>query len=103
MTEPWRVLAGRAGDEIVRRGWWQGSYGSDKARPADCRVCLFGAMNTVAYGDPFVLPADDHADFMALEHHLRGLVVVPWIWNDEPERTEGEVVGLLYAIADGVI
>jgi hypothetical protein len=87
-TEPFRQLAGRAADYIREHGWCQGA-----SMDAHGRVCLIGAKNWVA---------DTLEAGRALTNHLCSVLPShPLVWNDDPDRAESEVVGVLDAISEG--
>lgn len=85
-------LLRKAADEIRRRGWHQGDYGSDPEAAKNCMVCSRGAINAVATGDPWVynIAADKAAKglYSTLRHDALGIVR----WNDDPDRTVEEVL-----------
>jgi hypothetical protein len=86
--EPMRALAGSAADYIREYGWCQGV-----STDAHGRVCLIGAKNWVA---------DTLEAGRALTNHLCSVLPShPLVWNDDPDRTESEVVGVLDAISEG--
>lgn len=89
-------LLRKAADEIRRRGWYQGGYGSDISEEGfgSCKVCSLGAVNAASYnGDPwngmlFKDTARERA-ILLLEESAGG--TLPH-WNDAPGRTVEEVL-----------
>lgn len=84
----------KAADEIRRRGWYQGDYGSDETSYRSCKVCALGAVNAAFFdGDPFVgiLMGDwtRRRAITLLEEVVGGNVGV---WNDQSARTVEEVL-----------
>jgi hypothetical protein len=84
----------KAADEIRRRGWHQGDYGSDGVLYQSCSVCALGAINAVLYnGDPFdgllTQNSDRHRAVRMLEEIVGGRV---HDWNDEGVSTVEEVL-----------
>jgi hypothetical protein len=83
-----RLLAGRAGDYIEKHGWAQATFEAPTGA-----VCMTGAINRS--GSFF-------RDEFALKSHLVDVLDVhPMGWNDEPGRTQSDVVGVLYAVEEG--
>lgn len=102
-----------AADVIRRNGWIQGDYFDrdqlDGGRISkDCSVCLHGAINLAAGGDP---ENDYHHNAVKATNTL-----VEWLWtaldpaiyaslsawNDAPGRTAEQVIAALEAAAAGV-
>lgn len=88
----------RAADEIKRRGGiHKGDYGDDPRNPGTCRVCIYGALNAVLFGDPF-----DETNRLPqpVEAALRAKVGnCPDVWNDAPPTTADDVIRLLRDLA----
>jgi hypothetical protein len=81
----------KAADEIRRRGWHQGHYGSDSSDPDSCAVCALGAIHAADRDDPWEDSSDlSFAAASALSSVLDGEYVD--VWNDNPERTVEEVL-----------
>lgn len=95
-----REILNRAADLIEPAGMWtQGSWARDAAGAADPRpedaacYCLYGAVRKAAgFGKT-------DAAFEALGQSFRGDYIS---WNDEPSRTQAEVVAVLRAAAASV-
>jgi hypothetical protein len=91
---PFRILAGKAADYIREHGWTQ-----HVAEEADGRACLIHAM----------LQARARMDtkelaYRRLREHFADFALggsMTSIWNDHPDRTESEVLGVLDAISEG--
>jgi hypothetical protein len=83
-----RELAGRAGDYINQHGWHQSEYENEHGS-----VCLLGAVYRVSFRDE---PRRE------LKSHLHS-ALKDWTsgWNDDPGRTQADVVGVLYAVEEG--
>lgn len=93
-------LLRKGADEIRRRGWWQGAYGSDHEDLKSCSVCAVGALNAADSGTPY--PADDLSD----AHYAASRLLDELVWrdgagspgivnyNDQPGRTVEEVLDL---------
>ena len=87
----------KAADEIRRRGWYQGDYGSDYSTPEaekTCSVCALGAVNAVVGdGTPWYrayLQDGPRMDAVkALEAVVGGKV---HDWNDEGATSVEEVL-----------
>lgn len=97
-------LLRKAADEIRRRGWYQGDYGSDLGDEGfrTCRVCSLGAVNAVAHnGDPWVYPRLKGTTHFRAVEILEGAVggTLPQ-WNDDPERTIEEVLDVFSRAAE---
>jgi hypothetical protein len=86
-----RALAGAAGDYIASYGWCQFSYRQDNGR-----VCLTGAINRSAFEPYPFARSEELRGYLA---DALGREATPW--NDDPSRTQGEVVGVLYAVEEG--
>jgi hypothetical protein len=83
-----RSIAGRAADYINQHGWCQGTYHSYETG----QVCMIGAIDEAAGG----CNRDD------LSEYLHGVLLVhPPAWNDDPDRTQADVTGVLYAVEEG--
>jgi hypothetical protein len=96
--EPFRLLAGKAADYIRElaaanaggTGWCQGR----DTRDGGARVCMMQAAisrnggRRVAYEE-----LRDHLRFVLHDEAT--------YWNDHPDRTESEVLGVLDAISEG--
>lgn len=66
-----------------------------------CRVCAVGSILAAAYGKPRYPAADDRADATDTAIDAMELTVgqpVP-VWNDEPARTQDDVITALKATA----
>jgi len=85
---------------LERNGWHQGWFYMDLpgVSYSECPVCLRGAVNVAASGDPVdssPVPDEVWAALMAaLPEDAFGAIAG---WNDEPERTQAEVLALLDA------
>lgn len=108
MTTPTQVadLLARAADHIDRVGWTQGDWCEEKPglRPEESPVCADGALAVAAYGRPCGAGGRRTPDQVALYAAARvalnchigdGLIA----WNDDEDRTKGEVVGAMRAAA----
>jgi hypothetical protein len=86
-----RALAGRAGDYINVHGWCQGDAVDESGG-----VCLIGGVEHAGTIGPTAVVEE-------LLMHLRREVTVRAIsvWNDDPSRTQSEVVGVLFAVEEG--
>lgn len=89
-------LLRKAADEIRRRGWYQGDYGSDLSDEGafTCAVCALGAVNAAAHnGDPWSGMIFSHTQRAGAVFALEAVVgtTVPF-WNDSPGRTVEEVL-----------
>lgn len=88
----------RAAAAVIReRGWWKGSNEGPEGQ-----VCLFGAINVAAGGDPegngFHPPLQ--AALLCACDILEGTVEGDVdVWNDAPQRTVDEVLALLEGAA----
>ena len=65
----------KAADIIAERGLWQGSYKEPLGNPANCRVCVLGAINIATGSNPdteagFKVPGSTSAAANALADHL---------------------------------
>lgn len=87
----------KAREALVTRGWHQGDYGSDKARPDTCAVCAVGAIGVAITGSPFRwepgVPRAIWAIVSLLKHATgyHGRLFGDG-WNDVPGRTVEEVL-----------
>lgn len=87
--------------EVIRvNGWYQGFFYDQHAhhKRAHCPVCVFGAINIAVAGDPMEGGlagveafewAEKHGPVTIEKHHTLAN------WNDEPGRTEAEVLDFL--------
>lgn len=82
-------LLRKAADEIRRRGWHQGWYGSSAADPMNCSVCAAGAIVAAELGDPYEMFT---ADYHKARGYLWRIVGGVSVWNDDPRRTVEEVL-----------
>lgn len=86
----------KAAQEIERRGHHKGNYGSDHNNPGGCRVCLYGALNAVLFGNPYSeepFPQDvDGPLQIKFGSFVDG-------WNDAPGRTAFDVIDALRDLA----
>lgn len=104
---PAEVLNGAA-DRIEEFGHYKGDYGDDPWNSKTCRVCLWGALYAAVAGDPFAEVGYD--DVPVLRPVVGALLNMLNIghgfelgeWNDAPERTPEDVVGLLREAAKRV-
>jgi hypothetical protein len=88
----------RAADLIEPEGRWgrddYGYYGPDSDSDMGC-YCLIGAIAKAAARAPFLVENDDAiAAILGFKHGYE----IPR-WNDEPDRTQAEVVAALRAAA----
>ena len=89
--------------KYLQRGWCQGAVARDVAgeevpagSPEAVAWCLTGALQR-AYG--FYNLTDKLAESLAkVEARLRGVGGSASEWNDAPDRTQGEVVALLWEL-----
>ena len=99
-----------AADIIDRNGWIQGDYWDtdqeEHGTPeAECRVCLYGAINIAVHGSPNHPQADRRPDFLwdmtaAVEREAGPMHLDDW--NDTAGRTQDEVTALLRTVAGKV-
>jgi len=103
-------------EEILKRGWCQGTMAQRKnSTPCNIhdagldKVCIFGSV--VKSGIDFDFSIKDRTSTesnpytMAVElvmvevNETNGKLISPSVWNDKPERTKEEVVGVLHRAA----
>lgn len=84
-------LLRKAADEIRRRGWHQGDYGSDYSVPETCAVCSVGAISAATSGSPWLPTSTSGNQALCILTDAINLEdVVPW--NDAEGRTVEEVL-----------
>jgi len=86
---------------LVRKGWVQGMFAQDAEKmlvpslsDRACAWCISGALNRVASGElrgEMERLCSEVALASGYEHIIH--------WNDDPERTQSEVVALLERLA----
>lgn len=95
--EPERMALLQAADEIERRGWTQGQTIDRETG----RVCAIGAISLVVNGA--VDPCNRYAREQMQPVVRLFMAAVPcrsiYDWNDEPGRTQAEVVAKLREVA----
>ncbi len=83
---------------IEEHGWSQGWYARDG------NVCVYGAINAVLTGTPN--PLRPYPTVLWFEIKARLVRVIGtedgWRWNDDPDRTEAEVIAALRAASEPV-
>lgn len=94
-------LAEKAAIILMQRGHYKGEYEAE-----DGRVCLFGALNTVAYGqarspgyhliDPAYLLLAIHLERVAARDYHNNAVH----WNDAEETSAEDIILVLKTIAE---
>lgn len=85
-------LLRKAADEIRRRGWHQGDYGSDYSVPESCAVCSYGALYAARNGNPWLTRGTAEAA-IALYRATRTDAPTGVVdWNDTKGRTVEEVL-----------
>lgn len=87
MSTEVQIYAGRVADYLEKHGWTQGTYGNE-----DGECCILGAMNRVYDIDAYTNLAD------AIQDRIKDGIVA---WNDAPERTKDDVIGVLRSIQRG--
>lgn len=92
MTTKQTILAAA---DLIRRGWCQGVCQLERADGVTC-YCLRGSIEK-AGGRRF---GSVCAAFDLVEAHLGTCQIA--LWNDEPERTQAEVVALLESVAASI-
>lgn len=81
-----------AADHIERVGWYQGWFYSNLLDRANSPCCVMGAV---------IACADDQTQVDRIWNKLNDVVNDGTaVWNDQPERTQGEVVGVLREAAE---
>lgn len=92
--EPWRELMLKAADLIEKHGHAKGSY-------TDARggYCFMGALHVAETGDTMGTNGLSSEACHRVMKHIgsRGFID----WNDAPERTGAEVVGIMRRVALG--
>lgn len=90
-------LLRKAADEIRRRGWYQGDYGSDVSNFSTCAVCSMGAVRAVLSPTGDAWGGTRTYSRLKAERAACTLVelavgeILP-NWNDAPGRTVEEVL-----------
>lgn len=112
-----KELAAAAAATLRQRGWWQGGLSDYKVPPGsrpgsrpECvgKVCLLGAVNAAANRDgscffPNSNPPEGYWHLRQLLNRKSGDDLTASFWNDNPARTEEQVLNLLDRIAEGKI
>ncbi len=101
---------------LTRHGWTQDNYYADITQPFPA-ACVTGAIAMAAYGRTTPYPSHTNApgvrdyrravdtliDYLDSEGHPTDLdsdVVMPFSWNDDPDRTAEQITATLRAAAD---
>ena len=111
---PATILRGAA-QYLTAHGWTQGAYYADITQPFPA-ACVTGAIAMAAYGRTTPYPShtnapgvrdyrravDALADYLDLEGHYDpdSDIVLPFSWNDDPDRTAEQVISTLHAAAE---
>lgn len=79
--------------ELVKRGWCQREFVDSETG----EVCLTGAMNIVEYGCPISSGELGAGVWIQMHHMLTDVIGTTslLLWNDKPDRTEGQVLAAL--------